>query len=106
MDATEQARLKRAAAERAVQLVMPGTTIGLGAGTSALEAVRCLAERRVPDVRAVPCSPETEAECKRLGIAVAALAAGTPLTLTIDGADEVDPRLDLVKGHGGALLRE
>jgi ribose 5-phosphate isomerase A len=84
--------------------------IGLGAGTTARWAIRGVAKRlaagRLRDVRVVPCAPEVGAEAGALGIPLTTLECDPVLALTIDGADEVDPRLDLIKGHGGALLRE
>lgn len=108
--AGEIAKLKREAALRAVELVEPGMTIGLGHGTTAAFAVRRIAELmragELPGVRAVPCSREVRALAKGLGIPLTDLNRARSVDLTIDGADEVDESLNLVKGGGGALLRE
>jgi ribose 5-phosphate isomerase A len=84
--------------------------IGLGAGTTARWAIRGVAKRlaagRLRDVRVVPCAPEVGAEAGALGIPLTTLECDPVLALTIDGADEVDPNLDLIKGLGGALVRE
>jgi ribose 5-phosphate isomerase A len=84
--------------------------LGLGSGSTATLAVRLLAERLrsadLRDILCVPCSLETESLAVSLGIPLTTLEDHPVLDLTIDGADEVDPRLDLIKGGGGALLRE
>ena len=102
--------LKRLAAEEAVKRVEPGMRIGLGHGSTALEAVRALARRieaeGLRQIVAVPCSRQTEDEARRLGIPLTNLADHYELDLTLDGADEVAPNLDVIKGGGGALLRE
>ncbi|GAB4273836.1 MAG: ribose-5-phosphate isomerase RpiA [Deferrisomatales bacterium] len=106
----ERERRKRLAAERAVDLVEPGMIVGLGHGSTALLALRRLAERlragRLRGVAGVPCSTYVESEALRLGVPLTTLDAHPEVDLTIDGADEVSPSLDLVKGAGGALLRE
>ncbi len=105
-----QDTLKRLAAERAVSLIQPGMVIGLGHGSTSLLAVREVARRlqagEVHDIVAVPCSPEIEAESRKLGIPITTLEDHPHIDLTVDGADEVDPQLNLIKGGGGALLRE
>jgi ribose 5-phosphate isomerase A len=99
---------KRAAAQAAVLAVQDGMRVGLGSGSTALHAVRELGER----VRAgltitgVPTSRQTEAAAREAGIPLDDLSERPWLDLTLDGADEVDGRLRLVKGGGGALLRE
>jgi ribose 5-phosphate isomerase A len=102
--------LKRRAAERAVDLVRAGMVVGLGTGSTASHVTRILGERlrdgRLRDVHGVPTSEATAAEARRHGVPLAGLAEHPSLDLAIDGADEVDPRLDLIKGLGGALLRE
>jgi ribose 5-phosphate isomerase A len=98
--------LLTALAERALALVRDDTVIGLGAGRAARAFVRVLG-RRVAEglrVRGVPASEETAALARQLGIPLTGLEE--PLDVTVDGADEVDPRLDLIKGHGGAFTRE
>jgi len=94
-------------AERALELVHAGDVIGLGSGQTVAAFLRALAVRirQGLAVRGVPSSEATAALARRLGIPVAGLE-DAPLALTVDGADEVDPRLDLIKGYGGALVRE
>ena len=84
-----------------------GTLVGLGSGRAAAAFVRALGARARAglDVRGVPTSEATAALAREVGIALEDLGP-TPLALTVDGADEVDPRLDLIKGLGGALVRE
>jgi len=99
---------KRAAAEAAAELAVDGMVLGLGTGSTAALALHALAERvrRGLDIVGVPSSYATEALARRLGIPLATLDEHATLDLTIDGADEVDPTLNLIKGAGGALLRE
>ncbi len=99
---------KRCAAERAVAYVEDGMTLGLGTGSTAAHAVRLLGKRVRAglDVRGVPTSRATQALAEACGVPLATLDDVTRLDLTIDGADEVDPDLALIKGAGGALLRE
>ncbi len=103
-------RLKRLAAERAAEMVEPGMRLGLGTGSTAALAVEAIARRlregSLRDLLGVPTSERTRALARSLGIPLATLDEVDRLDLTIDGADEVDPRLDLIKGGGGALLRE
>ncbi len=102
--------LKRAAAEAGADLVESGTVVGLGGGTTVLYAVRRLAQRlhggELHDVLCVSSSRVTTDEALRLGLPLSTLEQRPRVDLTVDGADEVDPRLDLIKGGGGALLRE
>jgi ribose 5-phosphate isomerase A len=102
--------LKRRAAERAVDAIRSGMVVGLGTGTTAAHATRSLGERlrdgRLHDVHGVPTSETTAAAARRHGVPLTSLEDVRSLDLTIDGADEVDPGLDLIKGGGGALLRE
>jgi ribose 5-phosphate isomerase A len=100
--------LKRAAAERAAALVMDGMRIGLGTGSTAAHLVRCLGERVRDGLRivAVPTSEATREQAEREGIPLTSLDDTAELDLTIDGADEIDGELRLIKGAGGALLRE
>lgn len=105
-----QADLKRAAAERAVEEhVRSGMVVGLGTGSTAAFAVRkigeMLADGTLRDIRGVPTSARTAALAQEAGIPVATLAEARPF-LSIDGADEIAPDLSLIKGLGGALLRE
>jgi len=103
-------QLKRHAAWHAVGFVESGMVVGLGHGSTASFAVHCIAELlqtgRLSDILGVPCSLQVEAEARRLGIPLTTLEAHPVVDLTIDGADEVDPHLNLIKGGGGALLRE
>ena len=99
---------KRAAAERAVDFVKPGMRLGLGTGSTARHFVEMIG-RRVRDglsVLAVPTSEETRAQAQALGIALTTLDETPELDLAVDGADEIDQRLRLIKGGGGAHLRE
>ncbi|HEY7063075.1 MAG TPA: ribose-5-phosphate isomerase RpiA [Chloroflexota bacterium] len=99
---------KQAAARRAVEFVAEGMALGLGSGTTVAQVVDALGERVRAGLRvvAVPASEATAARARALGIPLATLAEQPALDLALDGADEIDPRLDLVKGKGGALLRE
>jgi ribose 5-phosphate isomerase A len=103
-------RLKQKASRHAVGLVKPGMVVGLGAGTTAAIGVRCIAQRlvesRLHDILGVPCSREVEEQARALCIPLTTLNEHPVIDLTIDGADEVDPNLNLIKGGGGALLRE
>jgi ribose 5-phosphate isomerase A len=100
--------LRRAAAARALDLVEPGMRLGLGTGSTAAAFVDLLGERVRAglDIVGVPTSEATRAQAEGLGIRLATLDAMPELDLTIDGADEVDDRLRLIKGGGAALLRE
>lgn len=99
---------KREAAERALEWVKPGMKLGLGSGSTARFFVDCMGERVKAGlaVRCVATSEATAAQAKGLGIPLATLDELPELDLTVDGADEVDPKLRLIKGGGGALLRE
>src|SRR6202049_332962 len=99
---------KRAAAARAIEFVRPGMRLGLGTGSTAKHFVELLAERVRGglDVIAVPTSEVIRAQAERLGITLTTLDETPELDLTIDGADEIAPDLTLIKGGGGALLRE
>jgi ribose 5-phosphate isomerase A len=99
---------KRAAAARAVEFVRPGMRLGLGTGSTAKHFVELLAERvhKGLDVVAVPTSEATRALAEKLGVSLTTLDATPELDLTVDGADEIGPDLTLIKGGGGALLRE
>ncbi len=102
--------LKEVAADLAVEFVQPGMVVGLGAGSTAALAVRRLGEwfkaGRLPGILGIPCSQQTEQEALRMGLPLTILEDHPVVDLTIDGADEVDPELNLIKGGGGALLRE
>ena len=101
---------KRRAAERAVEWVESGMVVGLGTGSTAVWAVRRIGERltdgTLHGIVAVPTANATAAEAERVGIPLLGDDVPWEIDFTIDGADEVDPALDLVKGGGGALLRE
>jgi ribose 5-phosphate isomerase A len=101
--------LKAAAAESAAALVKDGMIVGLGSGTTAALAVKAIG-RRVREglnITGIPTSEDTTALARELGIPLTDLNGSTQIEMTIDGADEVDQRtLNLIKGHGGALLRE
>jgi ribose 5-phosphate isomerase A len=99
---------KRAAAAGALEFVRPGMRLGLGSGSTAKHFVELLAERVRAglDVIAVPTSEATRADAERLGVPLTSLDEMPELDLTIDGADEIAADLSLIKGGGGALLRE
>jgi ribose 5-phosphate isomerase A len=99
---------KRAAAARAVDFVLAGMRIGLGSGSTARHFVELLAERVRAglDIVAVPTSESTRHDAERGGIPLTSLDETPELDLTVDGADEIGPDLSLIKGGGGALLRE
>jgi ribose 5-phosphate isomerase A len=100
--------LKRAAGSRAALLVEDGMRVGLGTGSTAAHFVAALGERVRSglSVVGVPTSEATGAAARAEGIPLATLDDGGPLDLTVDGADELDDHLRLIKGGGGALLRE
>src|SRR5882672_1176562 len=99
---------KRAAAASAVEFVRPGMRLGLGTGSTAKPFVEVLAERVRAglEVIAVPTSEATRSDAERLGVPLTSLDETPSLDLTVDGADEIAPDLSLIKGGGGALLRE
>jgi ribose 5-phosphate isomerase A len=103
-------RQKQEAATRAVELVQSGMVVGLGAGSTAAFAVRRIAELlrqgELHDIVGIPCSNEVGASARQLGIPLTTLQEREAIDLTIDGADEVDPDLNLIKGGGGCLLHE
>ena len=107
---SQQDRYKQQAAERAVELVASGMVIGLGTGETATYAIRrigaLLRAGKLEDIEGVATSLATAAEAVRLGIPLLEESRATPTDITIDGADEIDPALNLIKGRGGALLRE
>lgn len=102
--------LKIEAARAALQYVQSGMTLGLGTGSTAAEFVRLLGEAlrtgKLRDVRCTCTSDQTEAQARAEKVSTFALAEIAPLDLAIDGADEIDAQLRLIKGRGGALLRE
>jgi ribose 5-phosphate isomerase A len=101
-------RAVEAVAARALDLVGDGATVGLGSGRAAAAFVARLAARVREGLRVagVPTSEATARQARELGIPLIDLGEDVELDLTIDGADEVAPNLDLVKGWGGALVRE
>jgi ribose 5-phosphate isomerase A len=107
---TDREVQKRAAAERAVALLESGMRVGLGTGSTARHVVALLGERlrtgELSDIVAVATSRATEAQAREVRIPLATLDEVPRLDLTIDGADEIDPVLNLIKGLGGALLWE
>lgn len=96
---------KRISGEAAAQLVEAGMVVGLGTGSTAAWFVRALAARDL-DIRGVPTSEATANLARELGMTLASLDDVKSIDLTVDGADEIGPRLALIKGGGGALLRE
>lgn len=102
--------LKRTAAEKAVERVESGMIIGLGSGSTASYAIikigRLLQAGKLTNIVGVPTSEATAKQARACNIPLANLDEHHQLDLAIDGADEVDPHLNLVKGLGGALLRE
>ncbi len=105
-----QTQFKQAAALRAVEFVQSGMRVGLGTGSTAIFATRRIGELlqtgQLRDIVAFATSKVTDAEARRLGIPMLSDDLPQDLDVTIDGADEVDPNLNLIKGGGGALLRE
>ena len=103
-------RLKQTAGEAAAKRIQNGQRIGLGTGSTVryfLEALgRRLASGELSDITGVPTSQKTEMLARSLDIALTSLEVEPALDLCVDGADEVDPQLNLIKGLGGALLRE
>jgi ribose 5-phosphate isomerase A len=104
------APFKLQAGELAAGLVESGMVIGLGTGSTAIFATRRIAERlrasEISGIIAVASSSETDAAARALGIRMLGDEIPRGIDLTIDGADEVDPAMDVIKGGGGALLRE
>ena len=102
--------LKRQAGEYAADLIQSGMTVGLGSGSTAIFATRRIAQRissgELTAVVGVPTSRATESASIKLGIPLTSLARRPRVDITIDGADEVDPAFNLIKGGGGAHLRE
>jgi len=101
---------KQEAAIRAVTLVESGMVVGLGAGSTAAFATHRIAELLhqgvLRDIVGIPCSHEVGEMARKLGIPLTTLEDRAHIHVTIDGADEVDPDLNLIKGGGGALLHE
>ncbi|MEQ8934363.1 MAG: ribose-5-phosphate isomerase RpiA [Amphiplicatus sp.] len=99
---------KRRAAEEAVAHVENGMTLGIGTGSTAAHFIDLLGEkaRAGLSVKGVPTSEDTRRKCEAAGVALIEPDETTVIDLAVDGTDEVDGRLDLIKGGGGALLRE
>jgi ribose 5-phosphate isomerase A len=101
---------KRQAAEHALAYIQSGMTLGLGTGSTATHMLHVLAEAlrdgRLRDIVGVPTSDAIGALARQLGVPTATLDTRPQLDLALDGADEIDPQLNLIKGLGGALLRE
>ncbi|HUR61732.1 MAG TPA: ribose-5-phosphate isomerase RpiA [Candidatus Thermoplasmatota archaeon] len=100
--------LKREAGEAAAELVTEGMVVGLGTGSTVRYTIEALGRKVAGGLRitGIPTSLASEELARRLGIPLATLDQNPVLDLTIDGADEVDPQLRLIKGGGGALTRE
>lgn len=105
-----QPDLKRLAAHRAVDYVTSGMVLGLGTGSTTRFAIEKIGEKvrsgALRDVVGIPSSERTAQLAREVGILLTDFSRHPRIDLTIDGADEVDPRLNLIKGGGGALLRE
>lgn len=97
-----------AAAAKAVELITDGARVGLGSGRAVRVFIEKLGARRREGLRVtgVTASQSSTREAQRAGIPLVELGEGGPLDLTVDGADEVAPNLDLLKGRGGAMVRE
>jgi ribose 5-phosphate isomerase A len=108
MSTTDLDRLKRAAALRAVDYVKDGMIVGLGTGSTAKHMVIALGEKVKAgmSLRGVPTSQETAALAKHCGIVLIDQDNRWAIDIAIDGADQVDPAFNLIKGGGGALLKE
>ncbi|CAN6550157.1 unnamed protein product [Malus baccata var. baccata] len=105
-----QDELKKIAAYKAVEYVESGMVLGLGTGSTAKHAVdrigELLKQGQLQNIVGIPTSKKTHEQALSLGIPLSDLDSHPVLDLAIDGADEVDPHLNLVKGRGGSLLRE
>lgn len=110
MTSDEQAKQKQQAAEQAVEFVQSGMIVGLGTGSTAIFATRQIAHLlstgQLKDISGIATSRATETEAQRLGIPLLTDDFPHQVDVTIDGADELDSSLRLIKGGGGALLRE
>ena len=97
---------KHAAAEHALRFLSPGKVVGVGSGSTVAFFIAALSKRTVDFPRAVSSSDRSTALLQAAGIEVLDLNAAGPIDVYVDGADEVDPQLALIKGGGGALTRE
>lgn len=104
------AELKRLSAETAANLVQSNSIVGLGTGSTAVYAVKRIGERlasgELENVVGIATSRRTEAEAHQYGVPLTTFAEHPAIDITIDGADEIDPQCNLIKGGGAALLRE
>jgi ribose 5-phosphate isomerase A len=103
--------LKKQAAEYAVdQYIQSGMVVGLGVGSTAIFAIQHLAKKlqagTLQNIVGIPCAHRIEVAAREAGIPLTTLEAHPNVDVTIDGADEVDPQLNVIKGGGGALLHE
>ena len=101
---------KRMAAEAALRLIEPGMTVGLGSGSTAAWFIRVLGQQfargELDGLRGIPTSEASRRLAEEAGIPLTSFAEARRCDVTVDGADEIDPKLNLIKGLGGALLRE
>ena len=108
--ADDRNTLKKMVGEKAVEYVESGMVVGLGFGSTAIHALRLIGEliRRgeLEGIQAIPTADLIADEARRAGIPLTSLEEHLQIDVTIDGADEVDPEMNLIKGGGGALLRE
>ncbi len=105
---TARVALQRATGEHAATYVQEGMIVGLGTGSTAVFAIAALAARVAQGlhIRAIPTSKASAAQARAGGIPLTTLNTHPAIDVTIDGADEVDPDMNVIKGRGGALLRE
>jgi ribose 5-phosphate isomerase A len=107
---SDRDQLKQAAGERAVEWIESGMVVGLGTGSTTVFAIRRLGELvgsgQLAEIVGIPTSQASEQLAQEVGIPLTTLADHPTIDLTIDGADEVDPEWNIIKGGGGALLRE
>ena len=101
-------KAKEAAGRRAAEYVENGMVVGLGTGSTVFFTLQALGERvrEGLSIRGVPTSVDTETKAREFGIPLTTFEEASRLDLTIDGADEIDPGFHMIKGGGGALLRE
>jgi ribose 5-phosphate isomerase A len=104
----EQEEMKRIAAEKAVELIEDGMIVGLGTGSTVKYALKKIGERvsKGLNIKGIPTSNQTKKLALKYNIPLTSLAEYPEIDLTIDGADEIDSDLNLIKGGGGALTRE
>ena len=107
---SDRDELKQAAGERAVDFAESGMVLGLGTGSTTIYAIRRIGERvasgELQNVLGIPTSESSAQLAQEVGISLTSLAEHPVIDLTIDGADEVDPDFNVIKGGGGALLHE